>query len=66
MLVRIADVVDVDVVEGVVVERRAGYVADSEQQVRAFVDTNNHGTIRMIKAFRPLLNDGARFCDYAR
>ncbi len=33
----------------------------SEQQVRTFIDTNNHGTIRMIKAFRPLLNDGARF-----
>ena len=32
-----------------------------EQQVRTFVDTNNHGTIRMIRAFRPLLNDGARF-----
>jgi carbonyl reductase 1 len=31
------------------------------QQVRAFVDTNNHGTVRMIKAFVPLLNDGARF-----
>ncbi len=27
----------------------------SEQQVRTFIDTNNHGTIRMIKAFRPLL-----------
>jgi len=33
----------------------------SEQQVRAFVDTNNHGTVRMIRAFVPLLNDGARF-----
>jgi carbonyl reductase 1 len=33
----------------------------SEQQVRAFVDTNNHGAVRMIKAFVPLLNDGARF-----
>lgn len=33
----------------------------AEQQVRTFVDTNNHGTLRMIKAFRPLLNDGARF-----
>jgi carbonyl reductase 1 len=33
----------------------------SEQQVRTFVDTNNHGTIRMIRAFVPLLNDGARF-----
>jgi NAD(P)-dependent dehydrogenase (short-subunit alcohol dehydrogenase family) len=33
----------------------------AEQQVRTFVDTNNHGTLRMIKGFRPLLNDGARF-----
>lgn len=33
----------------------------SEQQVRTFVDTNNQGTLRMIRAFRPLLNDGARF-----
>ena len=31
------------------------------QQVRAFIDTNNHGTTRMIQAFAPLLNDGARF-----
>ena len=35
--------------------------APGEQQVRTFVDTNNHGTVRMINAFRPLLNDGARF-----
>jgi carbonyl reductase 1 len=33
----------------------------ADQQARTFVDTNNHGTIRMIKGFRPLLNDGARF-----
>lgn len=33
----------------------------SEQQVRTFVDTNNHGTIRMIKGFVPPLSDGARF-----
>ncbi|WP_344447612.1 SDR family NAD(P)-dependent oxidoreductase, partial [Kitasatospora nipponensis] len=31
------------------------------EQVGEFVDTNNHGTYRMIKAFVPLLNDGARF-----
>ncbi|MER6346271.1 SDR family NAD(P)-dependent oxidoreductase [Streptomyces sp. NPDC001595] len=31
------------------------------EQVDEFVDTNNHGTYRMIKAFVPLLNDGARF-----
>jgi len=33
----------------------------ADQQVRAFVDTNNHGTLRMINGFRPVLNDGARF-----
>jgi carbonyl reductase 1 len=33
----------------------------ADQQVRTFVDTNNHGTLRMIKGFGPLLNDGARF-----
>jgi hypothetical protein len=33
----------------------------SEQQVPTFVDTNNHGTVRMIRTFVPLLNDGARF-----
>jgi carbonyl reductase 1 len=33
----------------------------AEQQVRTFVDTNNHGTLRMIQGFGPLLNDGARF-----
>src|SRR5215213_9246023 len=31
------------------------------QQVAQFVDTNNHGTYRMLSAFVPLLNDGARF-----
>lgn len=31
------------------------------QQVAQFIDTNNHGTYRLIKAFMPLLNDGARF-----
>jgi carbonyl reductase 1 len=33
----------------------------SERQVRTFVDTSNHGTLRVIKGFVPLLNDGARF-----
>jgi NAD(P)-dependent dehydrogenase (short-subunit alcohol dehydrogenase family) len=33
----------------------------AEQQVRAFVDTNNHGTLRMIRGLGPLLNDAARF-----
>ena len=32
----------------------------AEQQVRTFVDTNNHGTSRIIREFTPLLNDGAR------
>ncbi len=31
------------------------------EQVRDFVNTNNHGTYRMISVFRPLLADGARF-----
>jgi carbonyl reductase 1 len=31
------------------------------QQVAQFVNTNNHGTYRMISAFTPLLKDGARF-----
>lgn len=30
-------------------------------QVGEFVETNNHGTYRMIEAFRPLLNEGASF-----
>jgi carbonyl reductase 1 len=31
----------------------------AHQQVRTFVDTS-HGTLQMIKGFRPLLHDGAR------
>ena len=31
------------------------------EQVKDFINTNNHGTYRMIKNFRPLLADGARF-----
>ena len=31
------------------------------EQVRHFIDTNNHGTYRMIRAFGPLLKDQARF-----
>jgi hypothetical protein len=38
----------------------------SEQQGRPFPDTSNHGTIRIIRAFRPLLNDGARLLVVAR
>jgi NAD(P)-dependent dehydrogenase (short-subunit alcohol dehydrogenase family) len=33
----------------------------SADQVAAFVNTNNHGTRRMIRAFVPLLRDNARF-----
>ena len=33
---------------------------DNPEQVREFVAVNNHGTHRMITAFGPLLNDGAR------
>jgi len=33
----------------------------ASRQVAMFVDTNNHGTHRMLKAFVPLLRDGARF-----
>lgn len=33
----------------------------AEQQVRTFVDTNDHGTVRMINGFVPPLRDGARF-----
>ncbi|MCP2279594.1 hypothetical protein [Nocardia amikacinitolerans] len=34
---------------------------DNAAQVRGFVDTNNHGTRRMLDAFLPLLRDGARY-----
>src|SRR5262249_20256705 len=33
----------------------------AERQVRTFVDTNTHATLRMIRSFGPLLRDGARF-----
>jgi carbonyl reductase 1 len=32
-----------------------------EVQVRNFIDTNNHGTHRIINSFAPLLRDGGRF-----
>ncbi len=32
-----------------------------DEQVEDFINTNNHGTYRMIKTFQPLLADGARF-----
>jgi NAD(P)-dependent dehydrogenase (short-subunit alcohol dehydrogenase family) len=50
----------VDVVLSNAAARRPGGVPDAEI-IRTFVDTNNHGTLRMINAFGPLLNDGARF-----
>ena len=31
------------------------------EQVAGFIDTNNHGTYRVIRAFQPLLRDNARF-----
>ena len=31
------------------------------EQVALFVNTNNHGTFRMIREFRPILKDNARF-----
>jgi carbonyl reductase 1 len=31
------------------------------EQVRVFIDTNNHGTYRMIRSFGPILRDGGRF-----
>ncbi|TQM31740.1 SDR family NAD(P)-dependent oxidoreductase [Nocardia bhagyanarayanae] len=34
---------------------------DNASQVRGFVDTNNHGTRRMLDAFLPRLRDGARY-----
>ena len=33
----------------------------NDEQIRSFVDTNNLGAHRMIRAFGPVLNDGARF-----
>jgi len=32
----------------------------SSEQITDFVNTNNHGTVRMLRAFTPLLSDGAR------
>lgn len=31
------------------------------EQVKLFIDTNNHGTYRVIRAFKPMLRDNARF-----
>lgn len=50
-------------VDIVISNAAARIAADSPaaQQVAQFIDTNNHGTYRMLKAFVPVLNDGARF-----
>lgn len=32
----------------------------SSEQITDFVNTNNHGTVRILRAFAPLLNDGSR------
>jgi carbonyl reductase 1 len=40
---------------------RISPVATPAAQVRGFVDTNNLGTTRMLRAFGPLLADGGRF-----
>jgi carbonyl reductase 1 len=39
--------------------------ADQMQQVDAFINTNNLGTHRLIRACRPLLKDGARYLTVA-
>jgi carbonyl reductase 1 len=50
----------VDIVLSNAAARRTPDRPESEQ-IRTFVDTNNFGTRRMIDAFGPILNDGARF-----
>jgi carbonyl reductase 1 len=40
---------------------RISPTASAAAQVAQFINTNNHGTYRMIKSFMSLLNDGARF-----
>ncbi|HXR72567.1 SDR family NAD(P)-dependent oxidoreductase [Actinocrinis sp.] len=50
----------VDVVVSNAAARRAPGRADAET-VRAFVDTNNLGTTRMIRSFGPILRPGGRF-----
>jgi carbonyl reductase 1 len=50
-------------VDIVICNAAARIVRDVPQsgQVRQFIDTNNHGTYRMIRAFGPLLKDQSRF-----
>jgi carbonyl reductase 1 len=50
----------VDIVLSNAALRRTREVSDADT-VRAFVDTNNRGAHRMIRAFGPILNDNARF-----
>lgn len=50
----------VDIVLSNAALRRTRDTSDAET-IRAFNDTNNHGAHRMIRAFGPILNDGARF-----
>jgi NAD(P)-dependent dehydrogenase (short-subunit alcohol dehydrogenase family) len=50
----------VDIVLSNAALRRTRDVSDADT-VRAFADTNNYGTHRMIRAFGPILNDNARF-----
>jgi carbonyl reductase 1 len=50
----------VDIVLSNAALRRTRDVSDADT-IRAFVDTNNHGAHRMIRAFGPILNDNARF-----
>lgn len=50
----------VDIVISNAAARRRPDVPDADQ-ARMFIDTNNYGAHRMIRAFGPLLNDNARF-----
>lgn len=50
----------IDIVVSNAAERIAKDVPAAEQVV-GFINTNNHGTYRVIDAFVPLLRDGARF-----
>jgi NAD(P)-dependent dehydrogenase (short-subunit alcohol dehydrogenase family) len=48
----------------IVISNAAARISPSlppREQVAAFIDTNNHGTFRMIRAFGPLLRDNGRF-----
>ncbi|MEV0648366.1 SDR family NAD(P)-dependent oxidoreductase [Phytomonospora sp. NPDC050363] len=50
----------IDIVLSNAAARISPDVSDADQ-VAGFVDTNNHGTNRMLKAFVPLLRDGGRY-----